>query len=109
MQIEHSPILEAIMNHEFNKIYLSNAVGHRSLYHYFLFDNSKFGDSVRQIMKEISQRLPKDGLIYATNGKAIWDKINTVYDLIIDEALSSIAVDSSWRPLVFRKIYINKT
>ena len=92
------------MYYEFNKIYLSNAIRNRNINQYHLFNNSKFGDCVRQTMKEIAQRLPKGGLIYASNGKAIWDQINTEDDLIIDKALSSIASDSSWQPLVFRRI-----
>ncbi len=102
LQIKHSSLLEAIKNNGFNKIYLSNAIGHGSTLP--TFRPSRFGNSVRQDMKEISCQLPEGGLIYAASGKTIWDKIEGESNLVIDNQLSSKAIDTGWNPLVFRKV-----
>lgn len=105
LQIKHSSLLEAIKDNEFNKIYLSNAVGHRSSP--FTFQPLRFGNTVRQYMEEISHQLPEGGLIYAASGKTIWGEIEGKSNLIIDNQLSSKAIDNGWYPLVFRKVSPN--
>lgn len=104
-----------------SKIYLSNALG----YH-----NNMKEDSLRIVLEEVSQNLPKNGLIYVTNHDELFygcseeestdlekflnlfmpkDPLEPYFlppTLMLDRELSSRARDyeACWHPAVYRKV-----
>ncbi|MEK6905212.1 MAG: hypothetical protein AABX24_02315, partial [Nanoarchaeota archaeon] len=104
-----------------SKIYLSNALGYR---------NTMKEDLLRIVLDEISQNIPKNGLIYVTNHDELFygcseeesnylEKFLNVFmpkdsfephflppTLTLDRELSSRARDYEvcWRPAVYRKV-----
>ena len=94
LSIEHKNIIEAIQTEEgYNKVYLSNILEYR----YVGWENIPF------VLLEISKKLPKGGLIYASNGDTV-SEWNLNCRLELDKDLTSRTWDEGWHPIVFRKM-----
>jgi len=94
LDIRKADILDVCQNENgFTKVYLSNALtGHH--------------DELGPKLKLISQSIPLEGLVYASNGITINEALNET-GFIIDRFLSRITYfigDSNWDPIVLRKI-----
>ena len=91
--IKHSCISKEIKDgYKFNKIYFSNVLGS--------FMGSWDTD---EVIENIAKTLPKDGLIYASNGLTVLDIVKRTKGLDLDVNQSFKIMDENWNALVFRK------
>ncbi len=95
LEIRQQEVFDAIMTEEhFNKIYLSNALEKPPL-------NSKPRTA---FFREISKRLPKDGLIYIADGIEFYGRKSFAHSEIIVDTDLTEKVKNSWDSIVLRKI-----
>lgn len=97
LDIKHSCILDEVERSDgFNKVYLSNVFGFGSISY----------SEIPEALEKISQKLPVEGLIYASNGQTILDHRKKLEELPlkIDAMKNFRLTDHSWNPLVLRKV-----